>query len=401
MNKIVKTLLPLLLCSNVAIADCGCDAEKGVSVKLSGSFDFSSAAISDSGPKDRKAVSVNKDHFGFYSLAKLTLTAENRIDDNTAYGANIAVVTSNRNARNAPSEFYFESAAGKLELGSGKSAVSKMKITGGSSAVASKGAWDMWVKADVRSNNITYFSNMGNFLDTKTRNLNSIEYSRKISYFSPLWSGFRFGVSYIPDTTNAGGSTVNHAERHVNNYMQDGYNFDIKDGLGWAVSYENQFADDFTYKIALVGERGKVVPHLNNAAKEKPGARWKNLNTYTLGGKVQYGEWDISAAYADYMKSLTSGDIDPKNRRDIKLYSFGIARHWGDLGMSILHFSSNAKKNRVNATTFGVDYKYAPGLLPYAEITSYNTNGSYLQNNTYVSDKYNGTFFVAGLKLEF
>lgn len=403
MKKLVKYLLPLLVSSSTVMADC-CDGGKGVSVKLSGAADFSMNIINHAGPKDKRAVSTHKDNLAFYNTAKFTVNVENEIDADTKYGANIAIATAARNARSTPTELYFESRAGKLEMGSGKSAVAKMKITGCTSAVAAGGRWDTFVKADIRKHNITYFSNMGNFLDTKTRNLNETEYSRKISYYTPDMAGFRFAVTYVPDSSNAGGSTVNSPEYHLKNSTAPGYMFAIKDGIGYAATYENKVNDDFKYKLALVGETGKVIaeknPHDSNPAK--PNAKFKNLKTYTLGANIEYQDWSFSGSYADYMKSFTSADVDPDVKRDIKLYSFGTGYHYGDWGFSLMHFSSKAKENKINATTFGMDYKLAPGLLPYAEITPFSASGSYLDsNNKRQKDKFHGTFFVMGMKLEF
>lgn len=377
-----------------------CGDDKGVSVRLSGSADFSAVAINHSGPKDKRAVSTHKDNLALYTTAKVTVHAENKIDEDTKYGANIALSTATRNARSTPTEFYFESRAGKLEVGSGKSAVSKMKITGDNSAVAAKGRWDTFVKADVRSHNITYFSNMGNFLDTKTRNLTKTEYSRKISYYTPMMAGFQVGVTYVPDSTNHGGSTVNTPEYHVKNYMATGHQFAIKDGIGYGLTFENEVSKDFKYKFAVVGETGKVIPmKMDNTPVT---SKFKNLKTYTVGANFEYGNFSFSGAYADYMKSFTSADVDPGIKKDIKLYSVGAGYHHNDWGFSIMHFSSKAKKNTINATTLGIDYKVAPGLLPYAEITPFSAKGSYLDsNNVRQKDKFNGTFFVAGVKLEF
>lgn len=404
MKKLTKYLLPLLVSSSAAIAGC-CDASDGVSIKLSGSADFSAVAINHAGPKDKRAVSEHKDNLAFYNTAKFTVNAENKIDEDTKYGANIAIATTARNARSTPTEFYFESPAGKLELGSGKSAVSKMKITGGTSAVAAKGMWDVFAKVDIRSNNITYFSNMGNFLDTKTRSLGHTEYSRKISYYTPLMAGFQFGITYVPDSSNNGIGTVKSPEYHLKNSTAPGYMFAVKDGLGFGATYENQVNDDFKYKIAVVGETGKVVAKIEDdaakAALANPNAKFKNLKTYTIGANLEYQDWSFSGAYADYMKSFTSADVDPDVKRDIKLYSFGTGYHYGDWGFSVMHFSSKAKENKINATTFGMDYKAAPGLLPYAEITPFSAKGSYLKGGNREKDKFHGTFFALGVKLEF
>ncbi|MGV2431953.1 MAG UNVERIFIED_CONTAM: porin [Rickettsiaceae bacterium] len=199
MKKIIKILLPFVAYANAVSAD-----NAGITIKPQGSFDFTTIYRDDNAPKDFKYMTSNKKDLGFHTSSAITLSAENRIDEDTAYGAKVALVTSTRSNRKTPSMMFFETGAGKLEMGSDKSAATKMKITGNSHSAATAGAWDMYVTPDIKGKRISYVTNTGGFLDTKTRNIDELEYSRKITYFTPEISGFQAGISYMPDTYKCG-----------------------------------------------------------------------------------------------------------------------------------------------------------------------------------------------------
>ena len=202
MKYIAKILLLILSFSQVVTA------EEGITIKPKGRFDFV-LGIMDHKVKNLKRVSAHRNNFAFLSNASFTINATNRLSEDMAYGVQIALATSSRSDRKIQSHLFFESPAGKWELGSDKSAANKMKITGSSNASATGGAWDMWVKPDIRGHNVQYITNTGSFLDTKMRDPKNSEYSRKITYYTPEIYGFQGGISYIPDSTNIGENSHN------------------------------------------------------------------------------------------------------------------------------------------------------------------------------------------------
>ncbi|MGV2432444.1 MAG UNVERIFIED_CONTAM: porin [Rickettsiaceae bacterium] len=366
-------------------------------------LDFTTAYRDDNAPKDFKYITSNKKDFGFHTSAAITITAQNRIDEDTAYGAKVALVTSTRSNRRTPSMMFSKTGAGKLEMGSDKSAATKMKITGNTYSAATAGCWDIYVKPDIRDTKFSYVTNTGGFLDTKTRNIDEIEYSRKITYFTPEMSGFQAGVSYIPDTTNVGSKTMKSSETHITNLV-NGHTIDIKDGVAWGVSQAVKLDDDLSFKASLVGEMGRTKPKLNpTPAPGTQPLRFKklsNLRTYSFGAEMKYAQFALFGCYSNYMKSATT-DVDPKDRKKTDLYNIGTKYSFDELTLSISHFASNHRKNKLNATTFAGEYKLAPGLLPYAEVTAYNAKGFDLSSGTPVPDNYRGTLFLVGMKMEF
>lgn len=413
MKTFAKILFPILALSQTVLAS-------DITIKPTGKFDFTSGFIKNKGDHSNNKVSVNRDGFGFLSQGRFILNVKNQLENNISYGAQIAMQTSTRSDRNTPSHLFFESDAGKWEFGSDKSVMTKMKITGTSNASATGGAWDSWVAPDIRDKKIQYVTNPGNFLDTKTRNVKKIEYSRKVSYYSPKISGFQFGVSYVPDTVNDGGGPIKDdaPDYHLVDKIAKGYAFDIKDGIALGLTKEHQFNDEVSAKLSLVTEFGKVAVKkptqaeladattAGNSLVDPTGVKFKKLSTYNIGAEVKYGKFAISGCYSDFRKSLTANNplIDPSDRKKSYLYNIGAKYSFEKTSVSAHYFYSDNKKNTVSATTFAVDYKLAPGIMPYAEVTAFKAKGAYKANNNdivYVSDNHHGGLFLVGLKLEF
>ena len=255
--------------------------------------------------------------------------------------------------------------------------------------------------------------------------MNKIEYSRKISYYTPKMAGFQLGVSYVPDTVNDGGGPIrDDAPDYHMTKIVNGYAFDIKDGIALGLTKEHKFNDKASVKLALLGEFGKVAVKTptkkefadavtaKNDLIDPKGIKFKKLSTYNIGAELKYGKFAISGCYADFRKSLTASDplIDPSDRKKSYLYNVGAKYSFEKLSVSAHYFYSNNKKNIVGATTFGVDYKLAPGIMPYAEVTAFTAKGAYKvadgligsnKSTKYASDNHHGGLFLVGIKLEF
>jgi len=420
MKIFAKILLPIIAFTSTSLAS-------GITIKPTGRFDFSSGFINNKGDKAHNKVSVNRDRFGFMSQGKFILNIKHELENNISYGAQISLHTSSRSDRSTPSHLFFESEAGKWEFGSDKSVMTKMKITGYSNASATGGMWDAWVAPDIRDKKIQYVTNAGNFLDTKTRNVDKIEYSRKISYYTPKIAGFQLGVSYVPDTVNGGSGPVRDdaPDYHVSKLVK-GYAFDIKDGVALGLTKEHILNDIASIKLSVLSEFGKVAvktptkKEFADAIAETPtnplidpkSTKFKKLSTYNIGAELKYGKFAISGCYADFRKSLTGSNplIDPSDRKKSYLYNVGAKYSFEKISMSGHYFYSNNKKNIVEATTFGVDYKLAPGIMPYAEVTAFRAKGAYKvadglvgsnRSTKYASDNHHGGLFLVGMKLEF
>lgn len=401
-----KKLLALSLATFIASSAKG----DGPEVKISGGIDFQAGYFKNNKPvAEKNFITGNNKRAGFNSSAHILADAHNTTAAGLEYGAKVGLATTASNARKAASSLYFISQAGKMELGSEKSATAKMKITAYTNACATGGGWDTWVKSDPNNTKTVYMMNFGNFVDGKTRNGDQIEYSRKITYYTPVFSGFQIGVSYIPDTTNAGYSSFSTPERHDPTKTLI-YDIDIKNAWAGGVTYENKISEDMKFKIALVGETGKAIGHKKTNVKDAPAVpnpvpdnlKFRKLKAYTIGAQVDYKDFSVTGAYSDYMKSLTSTELDSWHNKNTNMYGFGARyNHPSDVSASVTYFTSKNRGNNLKATTLAMEYKAAPGILPYAEVTFFNTKGKYQTATEIKTDKNRSTAVVLGLKLEF
>jgi predicted porin len=247
--------------------------------------------------------------------------------------------------------------------------------------------------------------NFTNFLDSKMRLPNKVEYSRKVTYYTPEYKGIQIGISYIPDSANVGYSEIKDtAIKHKPIYAD--YYYAVKNGFAGGITYNGKIAD-LGIKLAAVGEMGKVIATpkaMNEDADTKPPkaeaklpTKFRKLKNYTIGAQVEYKDLSLAASYGDYMRSFTcEKDTDPST----EIYGFGAAYKFDKLKTSITYFGSTHRKNAISATTLAVDYKLAPGLLPYAEVTTFNAKGRHVgKDETKKSHK--GFLVLTGAKIEF
>lgn len=393
MKRFGLILLSASILSSSAIAS-------DLSVKLMGGFDFQAGYLKSNAPsfnpknisEHPNYISHNQKNHAFSSTANMAIEVKNTLDNGFIYGAKIGLETSAKSSRKHQSSIFIESEAGRLEFGSDKSAMTKMRITPFTIAAATAGSWDGWVKGDPIGQ-IPYVTNFTNFLDAKMRLPGKIEYSRKITYYTPEYKGFQIGISYIPDSSNVGYGDIKENVNHTP-IMSD-YYYSVKNGFAGGITYNTNLSD-VAMKISAVGEIGKVISRPKNPSVTLP-SKIRKLKNYTVGVEFDYQNFSIASSYGDYMRSFTSSS-DPNPSTE--MYGLGAAYKFTKLKTSIAYFTSKHRKNAISAASFAVDYKVAPGLLPYAEITSFNAKGRSLSS---IGDKKNhkGVLIISGIKLEF
>ena len=310
---------------------------------------------------------------GFRNDTEINFTVSGVADNGLEYGAEIdleADVTgdANNEGTNASRTYLFlKGAWGNVELGSNSGAAGTLKVDASNLAAATGGI----------DGDFTYFANSaaqfiatpdlpvaygaGNLGDESTDNDN------KITYYSPRFSGFQLGVSYIPDLTDRG-QTVTRTDvgASVGDIFQAG------------VNYTADF-NEVHVEAALTGEFGDS----DNTAVE-------DLGAWNLGALIGYAGFSVAASYGDWDDSLQVGN------GDADYWTLGAAYDFGAFGASITYLDSEINDvNDFDNLSIGVDYKLAPGLTPYAEISFYDqdTVGTAFDND--------GTVFIIGSQLAF
>jgi len=401
-NKIKNILLASV--STLCVSLSSASAVESV-VKVGAVVEVQGIHYTNNGDATQKKLSTYKKKSGLSSSGNIGIDYQLVSDSGMKYGTKIGLEQTAKNNRGTPLSIYVESGFGKLELGSDKSAGEKMKITGYKSSCATGNGWDAFViaspkdtAADPATDTVPYAVNFCSFLDSKARVSRKTDFSRKVTYFTPKFGKenheFQVGVSYIPDTSNTGNSKIDENNAHAPVSASD-YKFVIKDGVSYGIAYEGKLNEELSAKLAFVGERGKPIAFLKDV---KQTIKFKDLNTYVLGGEVTYNQMSVSASYMNYNKSLTNSTIDIRGR-DTSIYTVGAKYNFMDnkYSASLNHFHSDHKKNKVDATSLGFDYLIVQGIKAYAQVTYYKTKGFDIKKN--LADKSKGTIMILGGKV--
>ena len=407
-NKLSRTFLIKSALGLLAI-DSSLAAED--KIKMGGIYDFQAIHYKNNGTADQKVLSIRNKEFGLYTSGNIFVDYQLIAENGNLYGAKISLEHTSVNDRAVPFFLYIESELGRVEGGAESSAGKKMRINGYSASCGTGNGWNSRVIASpsnpYKSSEklIPYITNFCSFLDSKTRTSLKSDYSRKITYFTPKMAlaekhHIQLGISYIPDSSNMGHDNID-VDKQNPPVVSPKYKFVIKDGISYGITYTGKFQDKLETKLSFVGEHGETQA-FNKADKTKSNIKFKDLNTYVIGGILTYEKISFSAAYGNYNKSLTAKEIDLISRNSY-VYGYGAKYTMGQYAFSINQFNSNHKKNKLNVTSLGMDWEIAKGLKAYIQTNFYHAKGNYIQegDNIVKSNKNHGILTFLGTKISF
>jgi outer membrane protein OmpU len=351
-------------------------------VTLGGFADFQAGYTSDDADTDLRGTAFRNDN-------EVSVRVDGKTDGGLGYGAVIDIeadITDDVNAEgtNAARTFtYLEGSWGRFEMGGNKSAAESMRVDASSIAVATGGIDGDW----------TYFVNdaagdlagSGGFITTPalvaehgstTLLNNEATYNAsKITYFSPLFAGFQVGASYTPDL-EARGQTVNRTETASFGEVLD---------LG--VSFNHQFDNAWKLGAAFTYETA-----------DSEVAATEDVAAWNIGAHVGFMGFAVAASYGDWDDSATAvaGSVESD------YYTLGASYETGPFGLSATwlqsEVDSGATENEFENLVIGADYKLAPGLTPYAEVSFYEFDEAGTGAGVYDND---GTTFLLGTQIAF
>lgn len=382
------------------------NVESSLKVKLSGFAHFQAGFRNQNGlAQDEKNVSSNRRDFAFYNDAAMVVEASNDING-VDYGAKIILVPTAKR-KGAPgyngSHIFMESDFGRFEGGSPISASTNMTIDSGEITSAS-GDWDRYVK--LNSAAMTYnglapsFATYSEyFLDDKLstdlpNRAYSSEPARSISYYTPNYkltetTKVQVGLTYTPDSSNTGADSPDKQasgsyKKNVSvaaagkEDADDRFEIDrtVKDTFSGGVALEQNISDGVDFKIALTGEYGKAAGKAKQFGNNVliGTHRLSNLKTYNIGAVLNVGSFSYAGSYGSLGKSLTTSAFN-KTGLKTDYYTGAVAYKQGPFSTSISYFKSSAFKNTAEVITVGTDYKMAPGIKPYVEVSGFTLKG--------------------------
>jgi len=404
MKKILlgtTTLVGAALVAQAALAD----APK---VTVGGFSDFEAGIVSD----DQDA---NQRNHAFRTDNEISFKVDGKSDSGLGYGAEIwleADVDSDADESgssdqlnqgiNASKTFvYVEGTWGRFEGGANLGPDQTLKVDAASIARATGGIDGDWrLFANNTANNpyiatpdlpLNYgyssgISNVG-LGDESQENLN------KITYYTPKWSGFQAGISYIPSDQERG-QFMTSATRvdntaggtfGTNNTVAAGQADNIwVGGLNWMGQW-----DQIGIALAATAERGNAESALN-----------EDLWAWQVGGKLSYMGFSIAGSFADWGDSLR---LKAENANDTDFWTVGGAYEYGPYGISVTYLRSSIdqgpgiQENKLRNWTVGADYKLAPGLTPFVELSFYDMEAA----GAAPDDDNEGHVFLIGTSLNF
>jgi hypothetical protein len=230
-----------------------------------------------------------------------------------------------------------------------------------------------------------------------------LEDATKISYYTPRVSGWQSGISFAPDSGNSGSSASISGD--ISN--------DISNVIGWGANYSNNFGN-LGLALSATGEVGKYE-QITYDGTVNTGVERSDLNAYDIGLMATYFGFTVGASYGSWGDSLSaksgaySCQYDAnvaianqdctaanysngiKKFDDASYWTAGLAYQFGPMAFSATHIDSEFQSNQYSASSVGLDYRMAKGLLPYIEITKFSfdsnqANGSDITNQATLSE---------------
>jgi predicted porin len=364
----------------------------GPKVTLGGVADFQVGVVNED-------LDTNQRSQAFRSDTELTFRVDGKTDGGLGYGGGVDVETdttadSDNQGTNASKTFVYLSGDnwGRFEGGSTTGVAAAMKVDASRIARATGGIdGDFRYFLDSATNAVGthviatpelpldygfdgVYTNSGTFGDEGLENAN------KVSYYTPRFAGFQLGVSYLVDTQR--GQTVNRndigataaTDSLVENVFEGG------------ISYEGKFSD-VGFAAAVTGTTGDATV-----------ATTEDLQAWNAGVKFSYMGFSVAGSYGDWGDSLRVTGESAFDDNDY--FTVGAAYETGPFGVSVTYLDSTYQStatvdNEFQNISVGVDYKLAPGLTPYAEV-------SFIDNDVATAAADNdGTVFIAGTQLSF
>ena len=377
-----------------------------------------------------KNISANRDSFAFYNDTALFATISNKHEDIEYGGKIILVPTSKRKSISSynGSHIFIESEFGRVELGSPIPVATRMKISDGS--IPSK-----YLKkstAHLKQNKKhapSFLTGDGHLLgDGIVANFDKAKYSneppRTINYYTPKFelnenTKLQAGISYTPDSSNTGAGEANERTTGLDtkkiklgSLNKIKIDKSVKDAVTAGVVLEHKLSKNNNFKLAFTGEYGKAAGSAIKHFKEERVTslttsevvtletkhKLANLRSYNIGGELKLSNFTFNACYGNLGKSFTTPEFHKAGAKS-HYYNAGVAYQYKDTTTKLSYFGSEAHKNKVSSVKLNISHILAPGLKPYAEISSYTLKGKPEFHNELKSKSTRGTVALLGLKL--
>ncbi len=352
-------------------------------VTLGGVADFQAGFVSEDNDANERSGAFRND-------TELSFNIDGVADNGLRYGGQIILETDveddvdTQGTNAARTYLYMEGAWGRVQGGSDLGVSKTMKIDASGLARATGG-----IDGDFRYFGIAVGTPSGMIatpdlvldhgsVTSLVAGHESSENLSKISYYTPRFSGFQAGVSYLFDTTDRAQAVT----------RSDNDTGEAESVFLWAANWEGKF-DQIGIRLGGTGEWGSAEDNTQ-----------EDLRTWQAGAELAFMGFKVAGSYGDWNDSLATKATSSANE-DRHFWTVGGSYEYGPWGASVTYLASTYEvanvDNEFDNLSFGVDYKLAPGFTPYAEVSFFDID----EDGTGLANDNDGTVFIVGSQLAF
>lgn len=211
-------------------------------------------------------------------------------------------------------------------------------------------------------------------------------FDEKITYLSPVWSGFQFGASYTPDVASNGAEDINSANGAFG-FAGD----DVEDNLGsayeGAARYEGQFNN-----IGFAVGAGYTQIDIE-ADNPLVGVDSDDIQQWNVGLDLNVGAFGVGAVYTE------TDNVAGINDTDSDTWVVGADYTTGPFQFGISYLDNDIEAGAADVLdteryTGGVVYTAAPGL-------SFRGSISFIDHEAAAGVETDATSVLGGIQLNF
>ncbi len=380
----------------------------GMDVRLGGTVEFQSGFKKQTKEYvNNEKLTLNQKNHKFNTEVQTYVKALNKTDNGLTYGGVVSLKNNGQHdsTGDMKNHLFVEGGFGKVQFGQVKSPSTAMAIHAGTIASATGGIDGDWksytIGTEVGATESSlvapklYIDNINLVADRQKHNT--------IAFYSPMINGFQVGLSFAPDTASpfTKDQKVEQFEKNTR-----------KNVFSLGLSYEHKADNDTKVTVSAVADKASGAKIFTDKDNHH---QFKDVLSYQVGAKVESQGFKVAASYgthgkADYYKQIVEDGkdkttINNSSLKKPKFWTAGVGYEQGPMSTSLTYMkSTDSQQVKFNALSLGVDYKMAPGLMPYAEFTKFK-HKLLEKNQVAAADgkkkNHSGSVFLLGAKLTF
>ncbi|MGE3769809.1 MAG: porin [Bdellovibrionales bacterium] len=388
----------ILLATSALVLAAGAAQAGDLKLEMSGYADFRAGIMNQSDDVDYGANAVDTTNHDFETEVKLVVDAIGRGAGDFEYGARVSFWNgSNNNDGFNGGQDQIKTHDAYVYMGSNWGRVIAGDHTGAS---------DMLVYAPfVGQGQID-----GTFTDFTANNMlspffpayiDNEEVSTKVTYYTPVVSGFQLGVSYIPQFYDYGQNVVKFNQNAFaisNNGAAHPYNHVVEAGAQWQGNFDK-------VNVTLSGLLTTGDAEAEFAAA---GGVFQDFTAWALGGQLGYAGFTLGGSYYDPGDFLAL--VGQNNEQSS--WSLGATYEFGQAAVGVSYIQAEGYvNNAVSATTgnivpgfyvedytavgVGGEYKWMPGLTTSVDAVFFDQDAAGVANDN------DGNIFLLSQRVDF